>query len=57
MDSERCYACNRPLRTAYVVMTEDGQPQYVGADCFKQVTVQGYQPPLGGPRLYPAVSP
>ena len=54
---ERCFACNRPLRTRNPkrVDTRDAQVVYVGADCFKLVVAAGeggYQPPLGGPRLF-----
>jgi hypothetical protein len=37
------------------VVTEDGQMQYVGPDCFAKIVAadtKGYQPPLGGPRLF-----
>ena len=50
-----CYACDRPLKTSpYEVVTEDGQLQLVGPDCWRRVEKAGplgYQPPKGGPRL------
>jgi hypothetical protein len=54
---ERCYACNKPLKKASprIVLTSDGQPVYVGPDCGRKIDMagsDGYQPPLGGPRLY-----
>lgn len=54
----KCYACDKPLESLlhrHAVETEDGQRQYVGPDCFERVRVAGvigYQPPLGGPRLF-----
>lgn len=59
--AERCYACNRLMRlvsdndSRMTVVTEDGQMQYVGPDCFAKIIAadtRGYQPPLGGPRLF-----
>jgi hypothetical protein len=58
--SKRCFACARPLsdrRTDFpTVLTEDGaQRVFVGNDCFAKVLEargDGYQPPLGGPRLF-----
>ncbi len=60
---ERCYACARAFRkNGYgrivfhpEVLTIDGQRQFVGYDCYAKVVAAGrvgYQPPLGGPRLY-----
>lgn len=56
---QKCYACARPFggrRHDYPwVLTIDGQRQFVGNDCFKKVAkagAAGYQPPLGGPRLF-----
>lgn len=60
---ERCFACNKPLAKAKagcLVDTRDGQTALVGPDCFKRVQRSGdagYQPPLGGPRLYPLADP
>ena len=56
--ADACFACGRPLRGrngAYLVDTRDAQTAYVGADCFKKIRSmgdEGWQPPLGGPRLY-----
>lgn len=53
---ERCFACNRPLKKAIrLVTTNDGQRVNVGWDCAEKIdraSKAGYQPPLGGPRLY-----
>lgn len=52
----RCFACNRPLgKSPVIVDTRDDQTVYVGRECYKLVVAAGetgYQPPLGGPRLY-----
>lgn len=53
----RCYACNKPLgaRPSFC-LTSDDQGQFVGSECVKLILAagdDGYQPPLGGPRLYP----
>jgi len=61
--NEKCYACNRAFRknshgnVPYhpEALTSDGQRQGVGYDCYKKIAeagADGYQPPLGGPRLY-----
>ena len=54
--TNRCYACNRKLgKSPKLVTCEDEQDVYVGSECYKYIVVgaaQGYQPPLGGPRLY-----
>jgi hypothetical protein len=53
---EKCYACDAHIYTrASRVWTSDGQEQYVGHDCYRRIfraDAAGYQPPLGGPRLY-----
>ena len=57
----KCYACDKAMQEfltsrVFTVETEDGQHQRVGPDCFERIRsagVLGYQPPLGGPRLYP----
>jgi hypothetical protein len=39
----------------YAVVTADGQEVRVGSDCAKKIIragLSGYQPPLGGPKLY-----
>lgn len=54
----KCYACGRAMAGGrHVVYTADdgGQRQFVGPDCFAHVLEggpAGYQPSLGGPRLY-----
>lgn len=55
----KCYACDRVLKKPHAVYTGDagGQRQFVGPECFQYVLAAGaigYQPPRGGPRLYPA---
>jgi PP-loop superfamily ATP-utilizing enzyme len=51
-----CYACNRKLRKAlHTVITSDGQRVDVGPDCYDKIDLagsRGYQPPLGGPKLF-----
>lgn len=60
---KKCFACDRAFRLnswgniAYhpEAITIDGQLVYVGHDCFKKIQAaerEGYQPPLGGPRLW-----
>lgn len=60
MSRERCYACDmmlsekRPLRLVNVA--REDQNVEVGPECFKRVKAagaNGWQPPKGGPRLYP----
>lgn len=51
----RCYACDKLRSRRNRIFTSDGQMQYVGAECFKKIRKAGqagYQPPLGGPRLF-----
>jgi hypothetical protein len=54
---DRCFACGRRLKSKSVrVDTRDAQTVEVGPDCAKLVEragEEGYQPPGGGPRLYP----
>ncbi len=56
MTSEKCFACDKPLgKNPKLVDTRDGQMVFVGSDCARKVKEageSGYQPPLGGPRLY-----
>lgn len=53
-----CYACGKPIRflqRVFWIQTSDGQDQYVGPDCYTHIAnggKHGYQPPLGGPRLF-----
>lgn len=51
---ERCFACGRKVgKNPHVAITSDvAQIVYVGVECFKQIGPEGWQPPLGGPRLY-----
>lgn len=55
--SDRCFACDKPLLTpAILADTRDAQVVHVGPDCAKKIAKAGdagYQPPKGGPRLYP----
>lgn len=60
----RCFACDKPISRkdtillSHEVDTRDDQIVFVGADCFRKVKAAGdagYQPPKGGPRLYPVV--
>lgn len=55
--SDRCFACDRKLSRSYALVdTRDDQVVYVGSECFKLIAAagdNGYQPPKGGPRLYP----
>lgn len=61
MSNERCFACGRPLRYRLGTQpacadTRDDQIVYVGTECAKLVKAageNGYQPPKGGPKLYP----
>lgn len=54
----KCFACDRPLRgrqREYLVRCADEQTVFIGSDCFRRVREtgpDGYQPPLGGPRLF-----
>ena len=53
---ERCFACNRKLgRNPATADTREDQTVVVGRDCYASIVAAGdagYQPPLGGPRLY-----
>jgi hypothetical protein len=57
MTAAKCFACDRPLgKDTRRATTRDGQRVYVGADCHRKIRAagdDGYQPPGGGPRLYP----
>lgn len=56
-DADKCFACDRKLSRSYALVgTRDDQLVYVGSECFKLIAAsgdEGYQPPKGGPRLYP----
>lgn len=61
---DKCFACARAFRKNSwgnipyhpEVLTEDGaQRVFVGYDCYRKIVeagAVGYQPPLGGPRLF-----
>jgi hypothetical protein len=53
----RCFACGRVLSGSYnVVDTHEDQCVRVGLDCGRKIIrsgAVGYQPPKGGPRLFP----
>lgn len=56
--ADACFACGRKLgkRGGFLVDTRDGQEVFIGPECFKHVQAAGdagYQPPKGGPRLWP----
>lgn len=59
--TDRCFACDRKLLSRrYKADTRDDQIVDVGPDCYKLVKAtgeQGYQPPLGGPRLWTTTPP
>lgn len=53
----KCFACERRMlrTTVYAAVTADGQEVRVGRDCARKIIdagLEGYQPPLGGPKLY-----
>lgn len=50
----KCFACDRRLgRNPNVAVTCDfAQAVYVGSECYKKIGPEGWQPPMGGPRLY-----
>lgn len=54
---EKCFACGKKLgEDPTLVDTRDGQTAYIGSECAKfvsQAGESGYQPPRGGPKLYP----
>lgn len=57
-DNGTCYACGRKLgkKTPKAADTRDAQWVYVGSECSKKIEAAGdagWQPPKGGPRLYP----
>ena len=52
---EKCFACGKKLgHDPKLVDTRDDQLVFVGRECFRKIASaeNGYQPPLGGPRLY-----
>lgn len=52
--SEKCFACGKVLKgqKRNIAFTEDGQSIFVGSECYKRIGDSGYQPPLGGPKLW-----
>jgi hypothetical protein len=55
---ERCFACGRLIQRPdpHRADTRDDQIVFVGPECYRMVVAAGeagYQPPLGGPRLFP----
>lgn len=53
---DRCFACGKRCGTRHLVDTRDAQKVYVGRSCYRKVQAagpDGYQPPLGGPALWP----
>lgn len=52
----KCFACNKRIQHGGgLAITADGQLVNVGMECFNRIQkakAAGYQPPLGGPRLY-----
>ena len=59
--ANHCFACDRKLgRKPAVVDTRDDQLVFIGSECAKLVYrsgEEGWQPPKGGPRLYPLPAP
>ncbi len=53
---DKCFACGRKLgKNPHRVDTHEDQQPFVGRECFKLIKAAGeagYQPPLGGPRLW-----
>ena len=58
--TEKCFCCGRRLgRFPKLVDTRDDQIVYIGRKCWERVRdagSHGYQPPWGGPKLYPLSS-
>lgn len=51
----KCFACNRLIKQRrFLVRCADEQTVFIGPECFKRVKASsnGYQPSLGGPRLF-----
>jgi hypothetical protein len=47
--TDKCFACDRPLKGKHLVDTRDDQTVFVGPDCFKRVKAAGdagWQPPM-----------
>lgn len=57
MYQHTCFACNKLIKAGNekLVDTKDAQLVFIGPECYKKVVKagdKGYQPPLGGPRLF-----
>jgi len=55
---DKCFACGRQIYTCSLADTRDGQEVFVGAECYRKIMAageNGYQPPRGGPKLYPII--
>lgn len=56
MTIQRCFACGKRLRCrSELVYCSDEQAPVVGPDCWQHIWDagdKGYQPPMGGPRLW-----
>lgn len=55
--TDKCFACDKVMKNMkYLIqVAQDDQTAFVGPECFKKVVKagkDGYQPPLGGPRLF-----
>ena len=52
----KCFACDKKLGiNPAIADTKDDQYVFVGTDCYQKIKkagAEGYQPPLGGPRLW-----
>ncbi len=52
----KCFACDKPMKgKPHLADTRDNQTVFVGPDCFSRIRAagdDGYQPPLGGPKLF-----
>jgi hypothetical protein len=58
MEKLRCFACDRVihLKKPFMADTRDAQIVYVGSECHKRIVEAGeagWQPPKGGPKLFP----
>jgi hypothetical protein len=56
MVENKCFSCEKTITgKTNLVTTMDGETVFVGPICYKKIVESGelgYQPPLGGPRLY-----
>lgn len=51
----KCFACDKITSRPRLVRCIDEQTVMVGSDCFRYIRDaknKGYQPPLGGPKLF-----